>query len=77
MWVNVNNESLQVQWKSDFCMERYSFEKLVQILPTVVARKSTTFGKTITIQMPVDNFDQQMHSVQQLKHLQLERLHFF
>ena len=77
MWVNVNNESLQVQWKSDFCMERYSFEKLVQILATVAAKKSTNFGKTITIQMPLDNFDRQMHSVQQLKHLLLESLHIF
>ena len=77
MWVNANDESLQAQWKSDFCMERYSFEKLVQILATVVAKKSTTFGKTITIQMPVHNFDQQMHSVQQLKHLLLESLYIF
>ena len=77
MWVNADNESLQAQWKSDFCMERYSFEKLVQILATVAAKKSTNFGKTITIQMPLDNFDRQMHSVQQLKHLLLESLHIF
>ena len=53
MWVNSDNELLKAQWESGFCMERYSFEKLVKILTQLFAKKYTNLRKAITLQIHV------------------------
>ena len=81
MWVNPENESLQAQWKSDFRMEQYSFEKLVEILILVLAKNiliyKIYYNPDACGYCSIETFNWQMHSVQQLKHLLLDFLHIF